>query len=103
MAELRDRLGLKIGGLPRHTPSRRWHTATASSVWSNDPAYAAQLAVDDNPDSRWASQTPVCNITQTFASPTRIGRVVLWEYAERIKKFTLEAQVDGQWEADRAG
>ncbi len=101
LVQLRERLDLKIGGpFPKHAGAVK-ATATATSVWSKGQGFGPELAVDENPGTRWASETPVCAITQEFATPTRIGRVILREYGEsghyRIGKFILEAQVGDSW------
>jgi alpha-L-fucosidase len=107
LAELRERLGLAIGEpFPKNVSVHA--TAQASSMWEA-AGYEAQQAVGENPDTRWSAArgdlTPT--LTQTFAAPTRINRVLLREYGEggryRVTRFEIEAQVEGHWRVVATG
>ena len=80
----------------------RLATVTASNVRGNAKEYAAANTLDDNPDTYWATDDGVttASLTINLVSPTPFNRIVLEEYialGQRVRKFTLEALVDGQW------
>jgi alpha-L-fucosidase len=67
---------------------------TASNVFSNEDAYSAKCATDDDYATRWATdsgQNPAW-LEVDFDEPTNIGRVVIDEPAEyqRIQAFELQ-------------
>ncbi|HLO37292.1 MAG TPA: alpha-L-fucosidase, partial [Lacibacter sp.] len=76
--------------------------ATASNVRSNTKQFAAAMAVDGNKNSYWATddKTKTASLTIDFGKPTKFNRFLAQEYirlGQRVKSFTVEAFVDGEW------
>lgn len=75
---------------------------TASNVRSNAKQFAAAMAVDGNKNSYWATddKTKTASLTIDFGKPTKFNRFLAQEYiqlGQRVKSFTVEAFVDGEW------
>jgi len=78
--------------------------ATATSVRGDSRRYAASKAIDGRADTYWTTDDGVTEgaLTLSFAQPVTFNRVQLSEYitlGQRVKSFTIEALVDGQWQA----
>ena len=78
-------------------------TITATNVRGNDPRFSADNTIDNNPETYWATDDGVttASLTIDFARPTEFNRFLVEEYialGQRVRKFTLEAMVDGQWQ-----
>ena len=79
-------------------------TKPSASNWrGNSPEYAAANTIDGNNETYWATDDDVKNasIVFTFKKPTAFNRVLLQEYiklGQRVKAFTVEAKVDGEWQ-----
>jgi alpha-L-fucosidase len=76
--------------------------AEASNVRGKDKKYGASKAVDDNNDTYWATDDEVreASFTIDFGKPTTFNRFLVQEYirlGQRVKAFTVEANVDGNW------
>ncbi|MBO0950830.1 alpha-L-fucosidase [Fibrella forsythiae] len=76
--------------------------ATASQVRGKSAAYGAEKAIDSDPDSYWATDEATRNasLTLQFGKPTAFNRFLVQEpirLGQRVKAFTVEALVDGQW------
>lgn len=74
----------------------------ASDVRGNDKRYRAQNAIDGKKNTYWATNDGVnsASVTLEFKKPTTFNRFVAEEYialGQRVKKFSLEAFVDGKW------
>ncbi|MDR7132006.1 alpha-L-fucosidase [Algoriphagus sp. 4150] len=74
----------------------------ASNVRGNSSAYSADKAIDGNTTSYWTTDDGVStgSLTVTFEKPTSFNRFLVQEYirlGQRVKTFTLEALVDGNW------
>jgi alpha-L-fucosidase len=74
----------------------------ASNVRGNEYEFDAYKAIDDNKDTYWATDDIVRNasITIDFGKPTTFNRFLAQEYirlGQRVKAFTVEALVDGNW------
>jgi alpha-L-fucosidase len=74
----------------------------ASNVRGNVNEYDAYKAIDGNKDSYWATDDIVTNASMTidFGKPTTFNRFLAQEYirlGQRVKAFTVEALVDGNW------
>lgn len=73
----------------------------------NSSIYSAANVNDGNKETYWATNDSVikASITIEFDSPTAMNRILLQEYiplGQRIKSFTIEAEIDGKWkEIDR--
>lgn len=75
--------------------------ATASNVYRNMvDRYGPAMAVDDDPDTRWATDagTNQAWLTVDLGRPQTIDRAVIREaYAHRVEKFELQAQEGDAW------
>jgi len=74
---------------------------TASS--ERGPEYACSHVTDGHRNTYWATpdDTLSATLTLTFARPTAFNRFLAEEYiplGQRVKRFRLEACVDGQWQ-----
>lgn len=77
--------------------------ATASNVRGNDKQYGAMNAIDLNKNSYWATNDDVksASLTINFGKPTSFNNFMAQEYirlGQRVKKFKVEAIVNGQWQ-----
>lgn len=75
---------------------------TATDVRGNTSSYGVENVNDGNNSTFWATNDSITEaaITITFEVPTAVNRVVLQEHiplGQRVKKFTIEAKVDGAW------
>lgn len=80
------------------------YKAKAKVSTSRGKAFPAKTLTDGNWDTYWATPDGVNNgtIVFTFKEPTTVNRLMLQEYiplGQRVKNFTVEALVDGQWQA----
>lgn len=78
--------------------------ATASNVFQGQAAYGADKAVDDNDETRWAtdSGTKSAWLEVDLGKPRTIGRAVVEQaYPElgRVRKFAIEYWQGDQWNA----
>lgn len=76
--------------------------ATASNVRGNSKEFGAAKAVDNNDDTYWATDDNVktASLTINLGKPTTFNRFLVQEYirlGQRVKAFTVEALVDGNW------
>ncbi|MGZ8557219.1 MAG: discoidin domain-containing protein, partial [Chitinophagaceae bacterium] len=76
--------------------------ATASNVRGNAKQFAAAMAMDGNKNTYWATDDNVkqASLTIDFGKPTKFNRFLVQEYirlGQRVKAFTVEALVDGNW------
>ena len=74
----------------------------ASNVRGNSKEFDAGMAVDDDKDTYWATDDGVKNASLTidFGKQTTFNRFLAQEYirlGQRVKSFTVEAFVDGNW------
>ena len=80
---------------------------TTSDIRGNATKYRAENLNDGDATTYWTSNDGVRNasILFEFAKPTLVNRILLQEYialGQRVKGFTIEAEVDGNWqEIDR--
>ncbi len=77
--------------------------ASATNVRGKNKSYNAAKVLDENPETYWASDDSVTSaaLTLTFKDPTEVNRILLQEYiplGQRISGFTVEAEIDGQWQ-----
>lgn len=77
---------------------------TASNVRGNSKKFGAAKANDGNYETYWATDDDVteASLTIDFGKPTTFNRFMASEYirlGQRVKKFSLEALVDGKWVA----
>jgi len=76
--------------------------ATASNIRGNSKQFDAAKTIDGNKETYWATDDDVTNASLTidFDKPTTFNRFLAQEYinlGQRVKAFTLEAFVDGNW------
>jgi alpha-L-fucosidase len=76
--------------------------AEASNVRGDSKKFGAARAIDGDPGTYWATDDEVTNAswTEDFGSPTTFNRFLVQEYirlGQRVKAFTVEALVDGNW------
>jgi alpha-L-fucosidase len=76
--------------------------AKASNVRGNAKQFGAGMSVDSNEDTYWATDDDVTNASLTIdlGKPTTFNRFLVQEYirlGQRVKAFTVEALVDGNW------
>jgi alpha-L-fucosidase len=76
--------------------------AEASNVRANAKRFGAANAIDDNKDTYWATDDSITNASLTIdlGTPALINRFMVQEYirlGQRVKAFTLQALVDGNW------
>ena len=74
----------------------------ASNIRGNAKEFGAAMAVDGNKDTYWATDDSVtkASLTIDFGKPTLFNRFLVQEYirlGQRVKAFTVEALVDGNW------
>ena len=76
--------------------------ATASNVRDNSKKFGPDLAVDGKKDTYWTTDDTVktASLTIDLEKPTLFNRFLVQEYirlGQRVKAFTVEALVDGNW------
>lgn len=76
--------------------------ADASNFRGNSRIFGAAKAIDETTDTYWATDDEVktASLTINFGKPTTFNRFMAQEYirlGQRVKAFTLEALVDGNW------
>ncbi|WP_456314763.1 alpha-L-fucosidase [Pseudomonas shirazensis] len=75
---------------------------TSDNTRGNSNEFASKNVADGNKDTYWATDDNVkkASIVFEFDQPTAINRILLQEYiklGQRVKAFTVEAKVDGNW------
>lgn len=76
--------------------------AEASNVRGNTKKFGADKAIDNKKDSYWTTDDAVttASLTIDLGKPTIVNRFLVQEYirlGQRVKSFTVEAFVDGNW------
>jgi len=76
--------------------------AEASNIRGNAKKFGADMAIDNNKDTYWATDDDVteASLTIDLGKPTLFNRFLVQEYirlGQRVKAFTVEAMVDGEW------
>jgi alpha-L-fucosidase len=76
--------------------------ATASNVYRNEEAFSANMAVDNDDTTRWATDADVdeCWLEVDLGKPETFDRAVIDEcvdYGVRVKAFQLQYRNDGDW------
>jgi len=105
--ELDTIIALKLDGpaneiTPRALTSGSLATAKkarASNVYQNMRQYSADKAVDDDPATRWATDTGTKQawLEVDLGKPTTFNRAVISEEFDRVKQFKLQYKEGGQW------
>ncbi len=76
--------------------------AGASNVRGNARKFGASRTIDNDKDTYWATDDAVtkASLTLDFGRPTTFNRFLVQEYirlGQRVKSFTVEALVEGNW------
>jgi hypothetical protein len=73
--------------------------ASASNVYQGASQHAAGMAVDCDRGTRWATDTGLHQATleADLGEPKLIGRAYLSEAYDRVRRFELQYERDGQW------
>jgi alpha-L-fucosidase len=74
----------------------------ASNIRGNATKFGADKAIDSDKDSYWTTDDSVttASLIIDFGEPTTFNRFLVQEYirlGQRVKAFTVEALVDGDW------
>jgi alpha-L-fucosidase len=90
------------------TPPREFGKASASNVFQKQSSYSADMAVDGDPSTRWATDTGTakCWIEAELEKPGAIRGIEIDEahgYEGRVEKFTVQVKVKGAWKEVAAG
>jgi len=77
--------------------------ATSTNTRGKASKYAASMTTDASNQTYWATDDEVkqASITINLGKPTRFNRFLAQEYialGQRVKSFTIEAMVNGQWQ-----
>ncbi|MDE3066924.1 MAG: lamin tail domain-containing protein [Verrucomicrobiota bacterium] len=81
-------------------------TAGASSVWQNDPTYAASMANDGNPNTRWNTDYPTLSnewLELDWPAPVTFNRTAYSQYGSRIFGYQIQHWNGSGWTADVNG
>jgi len=83
-------------------------TATATNFRGKNAAFSPKNATDDTPHTYWATDDAVKTASLEIAlpRPAAVSHVLLQEYiplGQRVKKFSVEAQVEGKWQRVAGG
>lgn len=76
---------------------------SANQVRGNAKKHNAENAVDGHKNTYWTTDDGItqASITIDFEKPTVFNRFLVQEYiplGQRVKQFSLEAEIDGKWE-----
>ncbi|MEP6948163.1 MAG: discoidin domain-containing protein, partial [Ginsengibacter sp.] len=76
--------------------------ATATNVRGNIKNFSADKVVDNNKETYWATDDKVktASLTIDLGKPTTFNRFLAQEYirlGQRVKAFTVDALIDGNW------
>ena len=77
--------------------------ASADHIRGNAAKYNAANAVDGDKNTYWTTDDNIikASITIDFEKPTVFNRFLIQEYiplGQRVKQFSLEAEIDGKWQ-----
>ena len=81
-------------------------TASASSVWQNDPTYAASMANDGDATTRWNSAYPTLAnewLELDFPSPVTFNQTTYSQYGDRITGYQIQHWNGSGWIVDVNG
>ncbi len=77
-------------------------TAASSNIHFEQPEYAPDMAIDGNPETRWATDPGVTEawLEVDFGNPRRFSRVTIkqaFPELNRIKRYSIETFENGEW------
>jgi alpha-L-fucosidase len=72
---------------------------SASNVFQNSANHAARMALDDNPDTRWATDagTHAAWLEVDLGRPVIFDRVAISEAFDRVRRFELQYRTESDW------
>ncbi|HNY79788.1 MAG: alpha-L-fucosidase [Sedimentisphaerales bacterium] len=73
--------------------------ASASNIFQNNPSHGPDKAFDDDPGTRWATDSGVKQawLEVDLGRPETIAKVMLSEAYDRVRRFELQYADDGTW------
>jgi alpha-L-fucosidase len=83
--------------------------ASASVIYANNPEYSADMVLDGDLDTRWATPegTKECWLQIDFAAETRFSGIQIEEayagHSSRVRKFELQKKSGERWETFQGG
>lgn len=79
--------------------------AKASNVYQQMELHGPDKAVDDDPETRWATDagTHAAWLEVDLGAPAKFDCVYISEAFDRVRKFTLERQEGGEWKTFAEG
>ena len=81
-------------------------TASASSVWQNDPTYAAGMANDGNTTTRWNTAYPTLAnewLELDWPAPVSFNRTAYLQFSSRIFGYQIQHWNGSGWSVDVNG
>ena len=81
-------------------------TARASSVWQNDPTYAASMANDGDPTTRWNTGYPTLSnewLELDFPAPVTFNHTTYSQFDDRIFGYQVQHWNGAGWSVDVNG
>ena len=72
----------------------------ASNVFKNQDQHGPQQVADNRWDTRWATDADLKNawLEIDLREPKAFSSVLISEYADRIRKFQLQSEKEGEWQ-----
>ncbi len=73
--------------------------ASASNIYQNNPSHGPDKAFDDDPGTRWATDSGVKQawLEVDLGQPQTIAKVMLSEAYDRVRRFELQYAAGGTW------
>jgi alpha-L-fucosidase len=99
-----DLAGSALGLAP--IPTRPAVKASASNVYQGAPEHGPEMAVDEDPETRWAtdSGTHQAWLAVDFGKPVTFQNVRIQEaYAGRVMKFEFQVRAGAEWKTVFSG
>jgi len=81
-------------------------TASASSVWQDDPTYAASMANDGDPATRWNTAYPTEDtewLELDWSAPVTFNQTTYTQYDDRILGYQIQHWDGSNWVVDVNG
>ena len=81
-------------------------TASASSIWQDDSDYAASMANDGNPDTRWNTAYPTEDtewLELDWRKPVTFNQTTYSQYDDRILGYQIQHWARSNWVVDVNG
>jgi len=81
-------------------------TATASSIWQDDSDYAAGMANDGDPETRWNTSYPTEDtewLELDWRTPVTFNQTTCSQYDDRILGYQIQHWAGSNWVVDANG